>query len=146
MPTLAEQMGVFPSVAQQMVETMDHMLPVLASWSDWMRDGVRKGRTQFEAYSGRIIHLPRQFPHKAPNYAIQGTARELLVDALIRWRETEWGSCTLLPVHDELDVFVPVQDADRALSTLTACMATTFAGIPIVADPAPISPFWPDSV
>jgi hypothetical protein len=34
---------------------------------------------------------PRTQPHKAPNYCIQGTARELLIDALVRWSQTRWG-------------------------------------------------------
>jgi hypothetical protein len=60
-----------------------------------VRDAVEAGRTQFPTYSGRVIHLPKDRPHAGPNYCIQGTARELLIDALMRWRETRWGECVL---------------------------------------------------
>jgi hypothetical protein len=78
------------------------MTPGLANWSHQIRQAVRAGRTQFPAYSGRIIHLSPAYPHKAPNFGIQGSARELLVDALIRWADTRWGTAVLLAVHDEI--------------------------------------------
>jgi DNA polymerase family A len=76
---------------------------------------------------------------------IQGTARELLVDALMKWRDTRWGNCTLLPVHDELDVFVPAEDADEATLELVHCMQTDLFGVQIKADPSTPSFAWQDS-
>lgn len=143
--TLADQMGVYPDVAQRMIDVLDSEFGVLSQWSEFMRGQVRAGNTQFPAYSGRIIHLPKAFPHKAPNYAIQGTARELLVDAMVKWAETPWADCTLLPVHDEVDVFVPEADAERATLALVECMATELGGVEIVADPAVPSFYWQDA-
>jgi P4 family phage/plasmid primase-like protien len=146
-PTLARQMGVQESIATRMVDALNALVPQLVSWSAHMREGVRSGQmTRFVSYSGRVIHLPRQFPHKASNYAIQGTARELLMDALIRWADTPWGNAVLFPVHDEVDVFVPADDAPAATAALTACMATELFGVRIEAKPADPSPFWQDSV
>jgi P4 family phage/plasmid primase-like protien len=76
---------------------------------------------------------------------IQGSARELLVDALVKWRDTRWGSCVLLPVHDELDVFVPAEDADAATAELVACMQAELFGVRIEAAPAAPSFAWADS-
>src|SRR5690606_940458 len=67
---------------------------------------------------------------------IQGSAREVLIDALVRWRDTRWGSCTLLPVHDELDVWVPEEDAEEATRALIECMETEVFGVKIIADPS----------
>lgn len=145
-PTLAKQAGVSESIASSAVDVLDALTPQLAEWSQAIRDAVRRGHTQFPSYSGRIIHLPREFPHKGPNYCIQGTARELLIDALVRWSQTRWADCTLLPVHDELDVFVPAEDAEEATRELVRCMETTLHGVKIIADPSDPSPFWPDSV
>jgi hypothetical protein len=107
---------------------------------------VKQGNTQYPSYSGRIIHLPREFPHKAPNYLIQGSAREILVDTLVKWSQTKWGQCTLLPVHDEVDVFVPAEEAEEATAALIECMTTEIHGVKIVAEPSAPSPFWADSV
>jgi DNA polymerase I-like protein with 3'-5' exonuclease and polymerase domains len=144
-PTLAGQMGVRLDVAQRMIDVLDDMLPTLSAWSNDMRRRVQRGYTQFQAYNGRVIHLPAAFPHKAPNYGIQGNARELLVDALVNWSHTKWGKCRLLPVHDEIDVWVPAEDAEEATQMLVACMATELNGVKIVAEPSEPSFAWQDS-
>jgi P4 family phage/plasmid primase-like protien len=144
-PTLAKQVGVSEQVAGAMVDTLDAMTPGLTEWSRHIREGVKAGRTKFQTYSGRVVHLPPAFPHKGPNYCIQGTARELLVDALIRWRDTRWGDCTLLPVHDELVAVVPQDDAAQATEALVACMQTELFGIPIVVEASEPSFAWADA-
>lgn len=143
--TLARQGKCDPPTAQRAVDTLDELTPELTRWSYGIRDAVRAGRTQFESYSGRVIHLPREFPHKGPNYCIQGTARELLVDALVHWSETPWGGCTLLPVHDELVVMVPERDAEAATAELVRCMTSQLHGVDIVAEPSAPSFAWQDS-
>ncbi len=145
-PTLAGQMGVHEGIAQSMVDVLDMMFPQLTAWSTFMRNQVKKGNTQFPSYSGRTIHFPRAFPHKAPNFAIQGTARELLIDTLERWHATSWGECTLFPVHDELVVMVPEDEADAALAELVRCMANQLNGVDIVGEPGKTSFAWADSV
>jgi hypothetical protein len=80
---------------------------------------------------------------------IQGTARELLVDGVLRWKDTRWGHYPLLPIHDEVFAFVPLAEAEEALATLIACMRSQrfyeIYGVPIEA--AGEGPFqaWPDS-
>jgi P4 family phage/plasmid primase-like protien len=144
-PGLARQAGVTLEVAQAVVDALDALTPQLSAWSNSISQAVRRGQTQFTSYAGRVIHLPRDRPHAAPNYCIQGSARELLVDALVKWRDTRWGSCVLLPVHDELDVFVPAQDAEQATAELVACMRAELFGVQIEAAPAAPSFAWADS-
>ena len=147
--TLARQVGVPETEMAAIVDSLKALTPGLAAWSDALRRGVRQGYTQFRSYSGRVIHLPREYPHKATNYAIQGSCRELLVDALIRWRDTRWGTCTLLPVHDELIVQVPAEDTEVATCELVRCMESSLYGVAIKADPGKRetwgSPYWRDS-
>jgi DNA polymerase I-like protein with 3'-5' exonuclease and polymerase domains len=143
--TLAKQAGVPEAIAQSAVDVLDGLTPGLSAWSAQIRDAVKAGSTRFRSYSGRIIHLPREFPHKAPNFCIQGSAREVLIDAMIKWRDTRWGDCTLLPVHDELDVWVPAEDAEEATAELVRCMETEVYGVQIVADPSEPSKYWQDS-
>lgn len=143
--TIARQMNATIAVAQQLIDTIDRLWPRLAEWSREISAGLRFGHTTFTAYSGRVIHLPVGAPHAAPNYCIQGTARELLVDALMRWNQTEWRDCTLLPVHDELIVMVPAADAERATAELVRCMETTLYGVRIVAEPGEPATAWQDA-
>jgi hypothetical protein len=96
-------------------------------------------------YAGRIIHLQREYPHKAPNFAVQGTARELLVDALLAWDQTRWAGGVVLPVHDEIVAMVPEADAQEATGELVRCMTRELYGIQIVAEASKPSFAWRDS-
>jgi P4 family phage/plasmid primase-like protien len=144
-PAIARGVGVSETIAAAIIDALDAMLPELAAWSQSIRDAVKAGHTAFPAYSGRTIHLPRGYPHKAPNYCIQGTARELLIDALVRWADTPWGDAVLLPVHDELLVVVPENDATTALAALTTAMETDLNGVAIKAEASQPSFSWGDA-
>lgn len=76
---------------------------------------------------------------------IQHSARELLVDALLRWRDTPWGTSVLLPVHDEILTMVPEQDGPAATAALLTSMETEFLGVPIVAEADEPSHAWADA-
>jgi hypothetical protein len=95
-PTLAAQVGCGIDVAKAVVNTLDAITPTLAEWSAKLRARVQAGLVRFPVYSGATLHLPHGRPHAAPKYAIQRTAREILVDAMLRWRDTCWGDCVLL--------------------------------------------------
>ncbi len=142
---MASTDGAGVDVAKRVITAMDAMTPGLTEWSRMERGAVEAGRTTFQAYSGRVIHLPKAAPHAAPNYEIQGTARELLIDALLRWEQTPWGRCTLMPVHDEILAMVPEDQAVEATEALKACMATELYGVPIVAEADEPSFEWKDS-
>jgi len=145
-PTLARQVGCSEAVAAAMVSTLDEMTPQLTAWAARLRQQVKAGRTRYRTYTGAVVYLPPAYPHKAPNYVIQRTARELLVDALLRWQTTPWGSsAVLLPVHDEILVMVPEHDAPAATEALLACMHTELRGVPVVAQPSAPSYAWADA-
>lgn len=143
--TLAENMGVTKPVAQRLIDTMGFMLPGVTAWAHSVKRGVDNGHTTFPTYAGRVVHMPVKAPHAAPNYCIQGTARELLIDALMRWEQTRWGKCVLLPVHDELVVHVPEEDAEEATAALVDAMQAEIRGIPIIVEASEPSFFWKDS-
>lgn len=145
--SLARDNGVSEGVAKQVLDALDRLAPQLAAWSAERRYAVEMGHTQFPAYSGRIIHMAgiRNRAYAATNYAIQGTARELLVDALLRWAETPWGGAVLFPVHDEVVAMVPEDQAEAATTALVQCMTTELYGIPIVAEPSTPTYSWSDA-
>lgn len=145
-PTLAAQMGVSQEKTRETMDVLDSWFPRLAEWSTYMQQQARRGNTRFQSYSGRVIHLPKLATHAAVNYAVQGSARELLVDTLVRWDRTPWGRAPLFPVHDELVIQVPAEDADAALAELVRCMEGELYGVKIVAEASDPSPFWQDSV
>lgn len=141
----AAQTGVTYGAARAVHDAFEALAPRFTEWDREMRAYADAGGRAFRAYSGRTIWLPRGRAHAAGNYAIQGTARELLVDGALRWRGTRWGGLPILPIHDELLCFVPAQEAEEALSALVACMENELYGVAIEA--AGSGPFlaWPDS-
>lgn len=143
---MAKTDGAGEQVARAVIDAMDALTPGLTAWSGSVRDGIKSGRTKFQTYSGRVVHLPVMAPHAGPNYCIQGTARELLIDALMRWADTPWGGGILWPVHDEVVAMVPEADAEAATAALVECMATELFGVPIVAEASAPSFVWADSV
>lgn len=143
---LAKQVGVSTMTMGAVVETMDHVAAGVAAWSKEVREAIKAGHTQYPSYSGRIIHLDPDNPHKGPNYIIQGSARELLVDALIKWDSGPYAGGLVLPVHDEIVAMVPEADADNATHWLVQCMTTEVMGVPITVEADAPSPCWTSAV
>jgi P4 family phage/plasmid primase-like protien len=143
--SLARQVGVPEATMQAVVDALGRIAPGYVAWADEVKQAVRRGATQMPSYAGRVIHLDRQFPHKVPNTCVQGTARELLVDALLEWDQTPWGGGVVLPVHDEIVAVVPERDAAAATEALVRCMSRELYGIPIVAEASEPSFAWKDS-
>lgn len=143
--TLAAQAGVTEETAHAAIQALDVLAPGYAQWSNTLREMVKSGSTRFPAPGGRVIHLPPEEPHKAPNYCIQGAARELLVDGLMRFENTRWGDAVILPVHDEVVTVVPEDEAEAATEALVQSMATELNGVQIVADPSAPTFAWADA-
>jgi DNA polymerase-1 len=132
-------------VAASAIDVLDSFTPGLTQWSRQLRELARSGAVAMPTYAGRVIHLVQDFPHKAPNYAIQGTARELLVDALERWARTPWAGGVILPVHDEILAVVPAEQATAATAALVECMTSELYGVAIVAEASKPAFAWQDA-
>lgn len=120
--TLAKQTGVSVETVRRILAMLDQLTPGVTAWTNQVKAAVKAGHTTFETYSGRVIHLDPAFPHKAVNYLVQGTARELLADALIEWSRGRWATCVVLPMHDEIVAWVPAAEADEAIAFLAEIM------------------------
>jgi hypothetical protein len=129
-------------VAAAVVQALGVVAPGVASWAEQVKAAVRGGMNQFRTYSGRIIHLDTSQPHKAVNYLVQGTARELLVDTLLAWDEGPYGGGVIIPVHDEVIAWVDEADAEAATEYLVRCMTRELHGVSIICEPDPPSDRW----
>ena len=144
----SEQVGIPLNEVSRAFDAFDQIAPGYKAWDQSMREFVRNGGKSFTAYSGREIWLtgPGKGEHAAGNAAIQGTAREFLVDAVEKWERGPWREHVIVPVHDELVIFdIPEDQAEAATEFLVGCMATEINGVAIVAEANPPSPFWMDA-
>lgn len=148
MKRVALQLGAHGAKAQQVVDTMAQLCPGLVQWSAQLRRDVERGvRPYWQHGSGRITWLPSGESHKATNYVVQSTARELLVEALLRL-ESRIPGLPVVPVHDELVVFSPEPLAPYVADTLAECMRFSLpmpdgTFVPIESEPAaPAARWW----
>jgi P4 family phage/plasmid primase-like protien len=133
---IASTVGCSDEEAIEMVRALDDLAPHAKRWGYDLRNRAKAGMQRIQLYSGRVLHLPSATPHKIVNYYVQGTAREILVDGLLRWRQTRWGDYGIIvPVHDEILATVPAAEADEAMTALGQCMASELYGVRIGAEP-----------
>lgn len=128
--------------AKAVVDAIGVVAPGVKAWTERVKADVRHGMSEFRTYSGRVIKLDPKQSHKAVNYQVQGTAREILVDGLIDWDDGEWAGSLVIPVHDEILAMVPEADGQRASVYLQQCMTREINGVKITCEPDPPSPVW----
>lgn len=141
--TMAKQAGCSVSLAEQVSKKFDAYAPAFAAWAKKLVKGVEMGKTEYETYSGRMIHLDPRAAHKAMNYPIQGTARELAVDASLAFADGPYGYGWQMIIHDELMVQVRKEDAEAARQYLLDVMTSEFKGVPITAEADDPDIYWP---
>lgn len=137
-PGLAKQTGVSVEVARDVVQRFKRAYPRITAFAAAMaeRDPVRNAARR------RIPADPAR-TYANSNYAIQSTARDLLVESLYRlfaldgWHPHLWAI-----IHDEIVLQVPAELAEDARRALHTAMTTSFRGVPIEADPEIIGSRW----
>lgn len=142
----AGQVGIPVREVSKAFDAFSEIAPGYEDWDNRMREYVRAGGKSYTTYSGREVWLTGKGEHAAGNAAIQGTARELLVDAVLRWRAGPWGDALIVPIHDEIVCFdIPARQAEDALAFLVQCMETELNGVQIAAEPSDPWTAWPDA-
>jgi DNA polymerase-1 len=135
---LAAQTGVPVAVARQVVQRWQRTYPEV----------IRYGKTIAEAStvitgSGRRIPADPRRQYANSNYAIQSTARDLLVAAVYELATVHGLAANLwLFVHDEVIVQVPEERAEQVCDLLSKVMTTSFRGVPITADAKILGTHW----
>jgi DNA polymerase I-like protein with 3'-5' exonuclease and polymerase domains len=146
-PGCAASVGIPLDLAQEVSAAFEKLAPGYMSWDQSMRKSVRDGTMKaYPTYSGRPVWMTGKGEHAAGNAAIQGTAREFLVDAVAAWEQGPWAGHVIVPVHDEVIVFdVPQDEAQAATAFLVQCMTRELAGVRIIAEANEPSTFWMDA-
>src|SRR5262249_28064473 len=125
-------------VARDAVARFRRAYPGITAFGKAMaeRDPVRNA-------ARRCIPADPRRAYANSNYAIQSTARDLLVESLHRLCVTEGFHPYLSAlIHHETVPHVPPHHADTARHALQHSMRTTFRSVPIDADAEVIGPRW----
>jgi DNA polymerase-1 len=141
--TLAAQSDVAVTTAENILASYKAEFPVLKTWGrENLEPTLAAGRPFWTTETGRFQRLDPTHAYKALNLLIQGTARDLLLDALFRLEDAGLAEYMRLPIHDEVVFEVPADRADEIAERITAAMATEWKGVPIVAEAKVLGPHW----
>lgn len=125
-----------------MREGIDRRYPALRTASYVTGGRTRIGHIRHVLSSGRSLTVDPANAHKTFNALVQGTARELLVDAGLRLIDAGLGEHIWLSIHDEWIVMVPERQDGEAAELMSQVMATEFLGVPITVETKVLGTHW----
>jgi DNA polymerase-1 len=120
---LADSLGTDTDEASALQRRIFEHMPKIEKLIWRIRDTARAHRCVF-TLSGRILPIPKGRGgvgvqvHKAMNYLIQGSAYDLLAEALVRIEQAELGDAVYLAMHDEIVCSTSIADeVERIMQT-----------------------------
>jgi DNA polymerase-1 len=123
--------GADPELVNAFFAGMAERFPVMIAWRDKLREYAEAGNLIDNGF-GRIMRCdPERTFTQAPALIGQGTARDLICDALLRLPEHFWPYMRVM-VHDELVCSVPEDRAEELGAELQRAFTTTWRNVPIL--------------
>jgi DNA polymerase-1 len=75
--------------------------------------------------TGRRLPCDDDRVYSLTNYLIQGTAAEVFKQSLIRLDQADLTELLIVPVHDEIVLQAPRDNAEEIMRVVQSCMTTT---------------------
>lgn len=120
--------GIERSLAERFDAGMNEGYPVLCSWRTEVRERGESGELLDNGF-GRLMRVdPRRAYTQAPALCGQGTARDILVEGLLRLPE-EYIPWMRGVVHDEVIFNVPVGRVEECVQAVTAALTFDLAEV-----------------
>jgi len=114
---LARTIGHTTESAAQIRRQMFAAMPRCAQWMTKV-PAIAEQHGRIITAAGRILPLTDEGSYKSTNHVVQGSAADVLHDALIRIDEAGLGDAVYLAMHDELVVATPAAaDVQRIMTT-----------------------------
>jgi DNA polymerase-1 len=135
--------GHDPEKVYAFFDGMAKNFPRLIEWRDELRERAARGELLDNGF-GRLMRCdPERAYTQAPALMGQGSARDLLCDALLRLPE-HFRPWLRAMIHDEVLISCPEQDADRLGTELREAFTTTWRGVPVTCDLSTPGKNWGD--
>lgn len=134
---IAEQLGITKREATALWRAWRHAYAGLVAWTERMG----QASTVINPWGRRIPADPWR-SYANGNYAIQSSGRDVLGDAMCALEDAGWADTLWLPVHDELILQVPEDEAEEAAAALEACMYTKVGDIELTATAKILGTRW----
>jgi DNA polymerase-1 len=150
---MMENFGWTKEQAERIMEMYDRAAPWVKETMQEVQDLLTgrgkyegRGRRYVKTFAGRRVHLRLgrdRDAYKFYNYTIQGSAADMIKEALVKAEDTRTVETLLLTVHDENVYSVPVTvEGIKRVLELQECMekAVTLS-VPVICDPE-AGPNW----
>lgn len=123
---MLDGLPISPDEVRAALETVDRAYPGFKTLSKRLEklDEVR-------LESGRSIPVDHKRRYKNVNSLVQGTARDLFVDAMLRIQDAGIGHMMRMWIHDEVILSVPKAELHEVLPMLNKCMTVPFKWMPV---------------
>ena len=93
------------------------------------REGLQRLNNEGVGYvrtrGGRILPCDEDRVYSLTNYLIQGSAAEVFKLNLLKLDQADLTDYLVVPVHDEIVLSVPEEDAQDVMKVVQDCMTTT---------------------
>lgn len=144
-PALAANADIPVAEASRILDGYKKTFPQLKEWWDSeMKPRVMAGVPHWKLRTGRFQTTDPTKAWAGFNLQIQGTARDLLLEAMFRLQEQGFSEYMLVPIHDEVLFQVPADQADEFAERITEVMGSVFLGLPITAEAEVLGTTWVD--
>lgn len=134
---VAQQCGVTVNQAKQAIAAFDNEYPGIAAYAE-----ASAKKDVIVTRLGRRLPLDSERSYIGVNYAIQSEARDVFAQGMLRLAEAGFREHLFLPVHDEVIVSVPQEDADAAARAMETIMLDELDGVPITANAKILGHRW----
>jgi DNA polymerase-1 len=132
--------GVPKEQMQAVSDSFDHNYPGMATFQKLVNDtGQRRFRTEGQGYvntwTGRRIPCDDDRTYTLVNYLVQGGAAEIFKSNLVKLDQADLIDYLIVPVHDEIVLNAPREQAEEIKQIVKECMTTTEGwAVPLTAD------------
>jgi DNA polymerase-1 len=132
--------GVPEEQMRAVSNAFDDRYPGMATFQKKVEDiGMRRLRSEGQGYvntwTGRRLPCDEDRVYTLTNYLIQGGAAEIFKSNLVKLDQADLTELLIVPVHDEIVLNAPREDAEEIKHIVRQCMTTTEGwSVPLTAD------------
>lgn len=132
--------GVAESQMRQVSDAFDRRFPGMSMFQKQIEDaGMRRLKGEGQGYvytwTGRRLPCDEDRVYTLVNYLIQGGAAEVFKANLVKLDQADLTELLIVPVHDEIVLQAPRQDAEEIKNIVKQCMTTSDGWqVPLTAD------------
>lgn len=123
--------GISEDEAQSFMVAYDATFPEVRTFMQQLMNQVRQSGSIITPYAGRQQVASPDKAYKIVNYAIQGTAADVMKRKLVEMANTPAGEFMLMPIHDEIAFDVPEEDVEEVRRIIDKVMPESSFSIPL---------------